>query len=514
MKTIITSTRIPADQANGSYNILLPGSFGQPKGFLVYAMPYSVQPNNFDSTTTFPCISVGFGGSNTAGTGLTNACAWVSNEDGASTTNTRASFGNTVSAFSRNINNTVWRQWQMTGFGPNIIFGQYSSSGTQAEPMDLVFTVFGGDDFFCAVGQTAIVAAINTRTDVATPFQPDAILYSHIRPAQTTDGQMTFGAARRSVFSSAGNTVADSLQVSGNWRNENGQNTSIVSNRYSTTGSFNIATNAVVKFAFMYDSGFAVTQSTANSGNSIIFLAMKAGISNATQYRFDYLTTNSASTGSTQKSFNNTYGFIHALGWFSNTSNPNATATTSATGADMFSFFTANGDTKSNTVGIGTFTSSTSSTTITGVGTSFLGQLGAIDNIYNENYQLVGIVSSITSNTSLLLQSNAAITATGSSFIFEKPKQFSMSYGLQDADPNGNANMRGYFADDALIAFTAATPTLVSRGHIRNFNGNNSPSVYTGGIDANFIIGPGVGFCGWMFVIRGEELFNGKSRIF
>jgi hypothetical protein len=512
MKTTIVSNRIPANQANGSFNILLPQGFGQPSGFLVYAMPYSVQPNNFDSTTNFPCISVGFGGSNIAGTGLTNACAWVSNEDGAKPTSTRASFGNTVAAFSRNIAGSVYRQWQMTNFGQDIIFGTYASSGTQAEPMDLVFTVFGGNDFFCAVGQTAIVAAINTSTNVGLTFRPEAILFSHARPAQTTDGQMTFGAAMKRLDNSGLGITIVFGNYANMWRNTDGLNTSETTSRISTQGTFNFATAAVVRFQYMYNSGFAVTQSSANSGNSIIFMAMKAGNGDTTKFPFSLNITSAAGTAGSNKSLfsplSNAYNFKYCqtigaftLGTFSNT-----TYTTTLQGADMFSFYTGNGDRKSNTVGIGTFTSSTSSTTITGVETSFLQQLGAIDTLYNQNYQLVGIVSSITSNTSLLLQSNAAITATGSSFIFEKPKQFSMSYGLQDADPDGNASMRAYFSDNAFIRWTGQTPTLTTVGRLLNYNfiGDIGEATYARwSINDNTIAQTG-----WSLSIRDENSFR------
>ena len=63
MKTRIVSTRIPAAQANGAFNISLPTGFGVPRGFLVYAMDNLVLPNNFDSDTDNPSYSVGFGGS-------------------------------------------------------------------------------------------------------------------------------------------------------------------------------------------------------------------------------------------------------------------------------------------------------------------------------------------------------------------------------------------------------------------------------------------------------------------
>ena len=105
MKTRIVSTRIPTGQANGAFNISLPTGFGVPRGFLVYAMDNAVQPNNFDTTTTFPCISVGFGGSNIAGTGLTNACFFVTNQDGAEPSSSRASFGTTVSFNAKKLSN-------------------------------------------------------------------------------------------------------------------------------------------------------------------------------------------------------------------------------------------------------------------------------------------------------------------------------------------------------------------------------------------------------------------------
>ena len=122
MKTRIVSTRIPTGQANGAFNISLPTGFGVPRGFLVYAMDNAVQPNNFDNTTTFPCISVGFGGSNIAGTGLTNACVFVTNQDAADPPSSNAAFGNTVSVLTRNVANTVFRQWYATGFANDIIF--------------------------------------------------------------------------------------------------------------------------------------------------------------------------------------------------------------------------------------------------------------------------------------------------------------------------------------------------------------------------------------------------------
>lgn len=498
MKTRIVSTRIPAAQANGVYNISLPTGFGVPKGFLVYAMDNGVQPNNLDSNTDFPCICVGFGGSNISGTGLSNVSAYLMQREDADPTVNRAALGGTVSVFTTDTNGTIRRQWQATGFGQDIILGTYQGIGTQQTPLDVVFTVFGGDDFTCAVGLTA-VATSGTRTVVGTTFQPDAILFSTMRPT-VTDSQIHFGTALRNA--STGATTVSS-QIGFIWRPINGGGSTAVQNFMSTTGSRNLASSSTILFQHMFPSGFAVTQSSANSHN-ILFLAMKAGVGLSTNPAFSAGTFRSPGTGVSGNVYN-AVGFkpAHILGNFSLIRTLN-TQDSGQNLCEQISFFTANGDQQSNTVGIGTFTSSTSSTTVTGVGTSFFQQLGAIDYIYNLNYQLVGIVSSITSNTSLLLQSNAAITATGSSFIFEKPQQFSYTIACPASDGNGSVNIRGYISNNAIIGVFPDTPVLTHVGRIKNLDGEN-------GFNINYTFAPPTGFqskYGWYLAIRDEDFYR------
>lgn len=494
MKTRIVSTRIPAAQASGPYNISLPTGFGIPRGFVVYGMDNLVLPNNFDSDTDNPTYSVGFGGSNIAGTGITNVCTYITSEENADPTIVRSSIGNTVSVFTSNNLLTVSRQWACTGFANDVILGNYSSVGVQQSPLDLAFTVFGGDDFFCAVGQTLLPSAINSIINVATTFVPDAVLLQHQRNPTSTDGNIYFGCAVRTVATGA-TTV--STQVGSAWRNQHNVGATACNARISSDGTFNLATGSVIRVAYMSSSGIAFTQSTANTQNSIIYMALKAGYG-----------TNNFSAGTFQSatatgtSFYNV-GFKpnHIIGGFTLTTALNTTVSDPNTNTECFSYFTANGFQKTNISGIGTFTSSTSSTTLTGVGTSFLNQLGALDTIYNQNYQLVGIVSSITSNTSLLLSANASITATGSSFVFEKPQQFSYSYGNQTAQGSGNINLRGYVSDNAFINFTSTTPTLVTVGSMQNFDGSNgfTANYTTAGVTARF---------GWYFAIKDEDFYR------
>lgn len=497
MKTKIVSTRIPVGQASGAYDIYLPTGFGIPRGFVVYAMDNQSTYNNFDSDTDFPCISVGFGGSTIAGTGLTNVCVYVSNAE-TSTTNTISSFGNTVSVFSTNIAGTVRRQWQATSFGTDIIFGTFTTVGTQLSPLDLCFTVFGGDDFKCAVGQTALPAAANSLITVGMTFQPDAMLYSGMRPAQTTDGNINFGAAVRDAGAGTINVLT---QLSSSWRSANANTLSQCTARVDSTGTFQLATNAQIRAQYMSPAGVGFTQSSANAGNSIMFMAMEAGYGVSTFPSFAVGTFQS-STGTGNSFYNVGFKPAHIMGSFTQCPQLNTTYATQGNGADMISVFTANGFQKSNFSGIGTFTSNTSSSTITGVGTSFLNQIGSNDTLYDINYRLVGVVTSITSNTSLILQANAAITATGSSFVFEKPQQFSFSYGNEDAG-TGATNMRGYVSDNAIVSFYATTPSLQAVGNMTNLDGQNGFNInYT-----TLVAGQGARY-GWYLAIRDEDFYR------
>jgi hypothetical protein len=493
MKTRIVSTRIPAAQANGSFNILLPTGFGVPKGFLVYAMDNAVQPNNFDSVTDNPSYSIGFGGSNFAGTGISNICTYLTNQEDTDPTISSSSIGFTVSVFSCNNGRSISRQWSCTGFQNDTILGTYSSLGTQQSPLDVAFTVFGGDDFFCAVGHTDIPNVVNQISNVATTFAPDAVLWQTQRYPTTTDGNIHFGCAVKSP--GLGITTIQ-VQVGSGWRNQNNQGTSSCTTTVRSNGTMILGVNRQSRVSYLSSSGIAFTSDSVLAGMFIVYMALKAGNG----------VTNSFSAGnfSSGTGVGTSFYYVgfkpqHILGGFSL-----ATVLQSNTvndTAESFSYFTGNGLQKSNITGIGTFTSSTSSTSVTGVGTSFLNQFCALDIIYNLNYQLVGIVSSITSNTGLLISTNSAITATGSSFIFEKPQQYSFSYGNQHSNGNGNNNLRGYVSDKAFVNFSSTTPTLITVGNMQNFDGSN-------GFTVNYTTSGATPRFGWYLAIKDDDFYR------
>jgi hypothetical protein len=252
-------------------------------------------------------------------------------------------------------------------------------------------------------------------------------------------------------------------------------------------------------FSHMFSSGFAVTQSSAAT-HSIAFIAKKAGVGLSTNPSFAAGTFQSRASGTGISFYSVGFKPAHILGCFSHINSLNANRTTSADGADMISYFTANGFQQKNVLGTGTITSDTANATVTGVGTSFLHQLCPLDIIYNLNYQLIGTVSSVASNTSLTLVANAAITVAGSSFVFEKPQQYSMAYGAETGQ-NSGTNARGRFSNSAITSFTAPTPSIQAVGNIQNFNGEN-------GFTVNYTTLANGSRFGWYLAIRDEDFYR------
>lgn len=79
--------------------------------------------------------------------------------------------------------------------------------------------------------------------------------------------------------------------------------------------------------------------------------------------------------------------------------------------------------TTSNVAGTGTITTSTSSTSVTGVGTTFSSQLAEGLVLLNASNVYVGTIQSISSNTSLTLTSNANVDLSGLGFEYRSAGQ-------------------------------------------------------------------------------------------
>jgi hypothetical protein len=108
-----------------------------------------------------------------------------------------------------------------------------------------------------------------------------------------------------------------------------------------------------------------------------------------------------------------------------------------------------------NDKGTGTITASTSSTTVTGVGTLFNTELAVGSVLYNSQDVLIGSVASIGSNTSLTLASNAAVAvAAGGSYQYVAPINGIPAIQMYTTHTIGNVDANSYTFTTASSATT------------------------------------------------------------
>lgn len=500
MKTCIVRTRIPAAQAAGAVDISLPVGFGIPNAFVVHYMSNNVAYESFDSATNYPCMGVGFGGTGVGAIGVTNVCMFIGNAEVAIPTVSRSGTLTTCSVFVSDPTFAHKRSWKATSMIQDTITGQFTTAGTIEEPIDMVFTVFGGNGLRACVGFTSIHGTTNLETPVYNiGFQPDVLLLAHNRQGTITDGNIAYGVAHRSAGSGV-TTVRSSYSIA--WRNQNGVNTSACEAQIRNSGTVNIATGFIARVRQFTSGGFAITGSAAQTGNTVTFLSLKSFSSD--DFDADLLYSRS-STG--QSVYGTGFKPQLILGAFGHCSTLNATQSTAATGAECVSFFAGTGISKRNHNGIGTITASTGSATITGTGTSFLEHIGPTDIIYNSSYNLLGTVSSVASDTSLTLTANSAANVTDGNYYFANSSQFSLSYGNVDGSASGNTALRAITSDSALLSFTATTPTIQNQGDILNMNGENL------GFAVNWTTSNVTPRIGWFLAVKDNEYNGNRTRI-
>lgn len=466
MKTCVVNTRIPSGQAAGGFDILLPEGFGVPKGFVVYSLVNSSAYNAFDNGTAHVTRSVGFGGSVSTGANTVKTiCHWQYSQYNVDPSNTFSSTAFTAAMFARNDTDTIRRLWWATSFTTDKIVGQYGVTGSPTGNVDMVFTVFGGDDVQCAV--TGVGVTTTAVHNAPTPFQADVALILLNRFAQTTDGELNTGICWRQTGSGSGSTFVRKL-VGIAQRQQDNVATSATSLAVRTTCAL-LTTGAGMRPAYMGVSAIGCTLSGAATGVTAIFLAIKGPTSD--DFYVDHFIAPASGTGSS----NYITGFVPqcVLGAFSGVAALDSAATTTNAGSEMSSYFTATGADARNINGIGTITTSTANATVTGSGTSFLYQIGPTDRLLTTDGQSIGTVSSIASNTSITLSANSSLTLSGQNFVFLKSQQFAQGFGNRDGD-SGTPNefITGHVSTDALFTYYCSPQTTNNDGYINNMNGS------------------------------------------
>ena len=158
------------------------------------------------------------------------------------------------------------------------------------------------------------------------------------------------------------------------------------------------------------------------------------------------------------------------------------------------------------TAGAGNATTSTTSTTVVGIGTSFLSTIFPGYAIYNSSDQLIGIVSTVESDTSLTLQANAAYNQTGSAYRFAPQRIPDVGSPIQIQESLFTSANGGY-----LIELT--TPVIASsRWEIRYRASANYPgttgSINNTGVTATFA---GTFYSNSQIAISGAAAFSATA---
>lgn len=482
MKTYIVRTRIENNETTGTRPIYLPAGFGTVKGALFYYATSNTGLNQLDASTNDQTFGIGFAGSPLGAAGVTSRTMGIIIDANGAGNDSRTYEYNWSDrcAYSGLPDGSVSRQLRVTGFAQDRIDCDLTVTGVQTVPLDVTITVFAGAGLSVAVNSvntsaTGVGTTTSARWINNLTFRPDLILGIYNQSASPFtgvssigDAQISFGAALRS--GGAGTTSARETSVC--YRNILNvrpiQMVSTVSNTSFGRGIRGTPSTNQLLVTNYGGTGFSVYSTGAAAGGSYPVFFMAFYEYNPGQYNVDPLIYRSA-IGTSFYSV----GFIPQLiiGATSNTDSAFNTLD-NTTESDSFSVYTGYAHQGKNNTGLGTITSSTGSTTISGTGTSFRGTVAKGDVIYNSSLTSLGTVAFVVSNTSLQLTANASATVSSGTWMYEQSPQYSISIIGDDAqDAAAGANLTT-ISTDMMRSYTAtggaATTTL--SGKLTNFD--------------------------------------------
>lgn len=515
MKTYILRRRLLTTES-GTITLKLPTNFGTPKAAIFYATNSTASDGSFSNTVDHPFISVGFAGNSgvSGGTHVNRCITTMCRYNVSPLTNYTTLSTAFVLQHSTSDGVTVYRRLSCDSFSADTITCTLVNVNTPTEVCDLVITVFAGDDLTVGVNSVTLPVTVGATATFSTlTFQPDCVLFIYGQQNTGTGNpptggatgfQINYGAAlrdgsltqRSSGISSAHNVATVDHRCGVN-------NNSIAVGRRGGTDNV----NALTAFS---STGFTITVQTSGPGGGypIYFLALKSKVS-------DYsLGTISTPTNATPQTQTVSLPFVPQCILGSMTHVPSNTINVRQNAVDIsdnISFFTAKGENISSVRGTGTLSYNPSSSTITGTSTIFTQQISIGDKLYDPLYTLIGTVLSISSDSSLTLISNAAISPTnGSSFYYKKLSQYNVSYGNDDgaaaavALPATTLNLFTKINSSNAICADTAHSSANMIGKINDFTTRNEFKIQYTTLNATAATGA-LGRLGWYLAIKNTE---------
>jgi hypothetical protein len=261
---------------------------------------------------------------------------------------------------------------------------------------------------------------------------------------------------------------------------------------FSNVTATAIATADVTAFN---NDGFTVTsRSTFTSGstNIMLYMAIKGPSSNI----FDLQNyTSSTSTGISGIA---TSDFIPSLVLGSLGTVTSINTETTSNDSTGISFFAAKSLTPKSNYGLGTMSVTSGLTAVSGSGTAF-SSLNPGDVVYNSTNTLIGIISSVSTNTSLTLSSGASATMSSETYSIIPYGQFSVSIGSS----NNASTTKVYSAINTNPFFVASYGTLASPTTLVKAKVNNFDSYP--GFNLNYDTANATARKGWILAFKDNE---------
>lgn len=505
MRTCVVRKRFWSTETSGrTIRVDLPPNFGVPKACMIYYVETTAATDSFDTSTANRNYGIGFVGPPGDGTSSLNYhCCWITVGDGQDPTTVARENSNTSAIYTKNIagSSTYYRCTAVT-FGTDTADFTFASNTPQTNGhLDTILWFINGADVTVGVdthNMPSTAGGSNSYTGFN--FQPDAILFASsitaLNSRLTDDARIAIGAATRSPFTQAGTY----------WHDEGNSDPVNLGAMSSSTVAINYSTsNSVGPYTMTIDSidstGFSMTSSAsaAGSNNLLMFLAIKS--QSPTDINLIENFSTATTTGVTFTSLGSS-GFIPEtlIGSMTNATTFGTRATTSP-GADSIQTFAGFATSASKFYpGFGTLTSSTANATLTGTGTSFY-RLAPGDKVYNTDYNLIGTISSVSSNSSATLTANAAITVSPTaSFVYTVPGQYCISFGDEDGNGAGSvcfSQTSSYLIN--LARSSGETPSDIVQAYLNNFD--TRP-----GFELNYTLANATARLGWIMAFKNQAI--------
>ena len=513
MKTCVVRKRFWSTETSGrTLKVDLPPNFGVPKACMIYFVETNAATDAFDTSTANRNFGIGFVGPPGDGTSsLNDHCCWITVADNEDPTLVARENSNTDAMYTKNrAGSSTYYRCTAVSFETDAAFFTFGTNTPQTNGhLDTILWFITGDDVTVGVDTHNMPStAGGSNSFTGFNFQPDAILYAStitaLNSRLTDDARIAIGAATRSPFKQAGTYWHD--EGNSDPVNLGAMSSSSVAINYSTS-------NSVGPYTMTIDSidstGFSMTSSAsaAGSNNLLIFLAIKS------KSPTDFALVNNFSTATTTGAV---FSGLGSSGFIPETmigSMTNATTfetrVTSSPGADSINVFAgfATSATKYYP-GFGTLTSSTGSATLTGTGTSFF-RLSPGDKVYNTDYNIIGTISSVSSNSSATLTANASVTVSPtSSFVYTVPGQYCITFGDEDGNGAGSvcfSKMSSYFIN--LARSSGESPSDLVRAYLDDFDSRP-------GYELNFTVASASARLGWIMAFKNQAIVRRRRDAF